>query len=183
MLATGILVQPVVINTSEDGGSALVRARLTRAPTADVTVGVSSSDTAEGTLSVSQLTFTPATWNRFQTFCVTGVPDGVRDGNQTYSIVTAPAASADPSFDGVDARDVMAVNRDSRRLVAGVSVSPVTGLQTSEEGKSASFRVRLTYPPTSPVTIPPLPALAAAGFVLATLPAVASPPPPEEDLA
>lgn len=154
MLATGILVQPVVINTSEDGGSALVRARLTRAPTADVTVGVSSSDTAEGTLSVSQLTFTPATWNRFQTFRVTGVPDGVRDGNQTYSIVTAPAASADPSFDGVDARDVMAVNRDSRRLVAGVSVSPVTGLQTSEEGKSASFRVRLTYPPTSPVTIP-----------------------------
>ena len=149
-----VLVEPARIVTSEDGASALVGIRLTRAPTADVTIGVSSSDTDEGTVSVSSLTFTPGNWSGFQRFRVTGAADGVRDGNRVYSIRIAPATSADPLFAGLDGRDVIAVNRDSRRLVAGVWVKPTAGLQTSEEGRTASFRVKLTYKPTAPVTIP-----------------------------
>ena len=149
-----VLVEPARIVTSEDGGSALVGVRLTRAPTADVTIGVSSSDTDEGTVGVSSLTFTPGNWNAFQRLRVTGVADGVRDGNRVYTIKIAPASSADPAFNGLDGRDVIAVNRDSRRLVAGVWVKPTAGLQTSEEGRTASFRVKLTYKPTAVVTIP-----------------------------
>lgn len=149
-----VLVEPARIVTSEDGGAAVVGVRLTRAPTADVTIGVSSSDTAEGTVGIQSLTFTPANWSGFQRVRVTGVPDGVRDGNRVYAIRIAPASSADPSFNGLDGRDVIAVNRDSRRLVAGVWVKPTAGLQTSEDGRTASFRVKLTYRPTAPVTIP-----------------------------
>jgi hypothetical protein len=81
--------------TTEGGGTATFTVVLTSEPTADVTVGVSSSDTSEGTVAPNSLTFTAGDWSVDQTVTVTGVDDAVDDGDIGYSIVLAAAVSAD----------------------------------------------------------------------------------------
>ena len=63
-------------------------------PTGDVTIGISSSDPSEGTVSTTTLTFTPLNWSTAQTVTVTGVDDAVDDGDLGYTIVTGPATGA-----------------------------------------------------------------------------------------
>ena len=64
---------------------------LTSQPTANVLIGLSSSDTTEGTVNPVSLTFTPADWSTAQTVTIKGVDDANADGDVLYSIVTDPA--------------------------------------------------------------------------------------------
>ena len=129
--AAGITVTPTSgLTTTEAGGTATFTVVLTSQPTADVTIALSSSDTTEGTVSPASLTFTTANWNVPQTVTVTGVDDAVDDGDVAYSIVTAPATSADASYNGVDPTDVAVTNTDND--TAGITVTPTTGLTTTE---------------------------------------------------
>lgn len=98
--------------TSENGGSDIFRVSLTTQPTGDVTIALSSSDTTEGTLSTSSLTFTPANWNVTQTVTVSGVNDTVVDGDIAYTIVLAPAVSTDLNYQSFNPADVSLVNLD-----------------------------------------------------------------------
>lgn len=141
------------MQTSEDGGYAVVSARLTAAPTADVAISLASDNTAEGVVSKDQLIFTPANWNAVQNFRVTGQPDGVRDGNKVYHVITGNALSADPKYNGLDVHDITLTNKDSRKLVAGFTVSKTSGLTTSEDGGTASFTVKLNYKPKADVIV------------------------------
>ena len=59
---------------------------LNAVPASDVTIAISSSDTTEGTVSTSSLTFTPSNWNVPQTVTVTGVFDYLTDGERPYTI-------------------------------------------------------------------------------------------------
>ena len=86
--------------TTEAGGTATFTVVLDAQPTADVTVGLSSSDATEGTVLPASLTFTSANWNTAQTVTVTGVNDDIDDGDIAYSIVTAAATSADANYNG-----------------------------------------------------------------------------------
>ena len=70
-------------------------------PTADVTIGLSSSDTQEGTVSPTSLTFNTGNWNFAQTVTVTGVDDLVDDGPIAYTIITANATSGDAAYDNM----------------------------------------------------------------------------------
>src|SRR5439155_7618215 len=64
----GIVVTPTSgLFTTEAGGTATFSIVLTSQPTADVTIGVSSTNPGEGTISASSLTFTAANWNMAQT--------------------------------------------------------------------------------------------------------------------
>lgn len=109
-----IQVTPVTgLTTTEGGGADTFSIVLTRQPTADVTIGLSSSDTTEGTVSTSAVTFTTSNWNTPQTVTVTGVDDTISDGNIAYTIVTAPAFSLDRAFDGIDPSDVAVTNYDN----------------------------------------------------------------------
>src|SRR5258706_15254956 len=72
---------------------------LTSQPTANVTVGLTSSDLTEGTVAPSSVTFTSVNWNVAQTVTVTGVDDAMADGPIAYTIVTAPALSTDGNYD------------------------------------------------------------------------------------
>ncbi len=56
-----------------------------------MTIGLTSSDTTEGTVSPASVTFTAANWNTAQTVTVTGVNDDLDDGDVAYTIVTAAA--------------------------------------------------------------------------------------------
>src|SRR5262249_59983058 len=94
----GISVSAISGNTTEAGGQASFSVVLTSQPTADVTIPVSSSNPAEGTVPVSELKFTAADWNLAQTVTVTGVDDHVQDGDIAYDIVLGAAASSDPIY-------------------------------------------------------------------------------------
>ncbi len=150
--AAGITVKPTTgLVTTENGGTAQFTVVLNSQPTADDTIGISSSDTSEGTADVSSLTFTAANWNVAQTVTVTGVDDAVVDGDVAYSIVTAAALSGDSDYSGLDAADVSLTNTDND--AAGITVTPTTGLVTTENGGTAQFCVVLNSQPTADVTI------------------------------
>jgi hypothetical protein len=109
----GISVSPISgLTTTESGGSDSFDVVLDALPTADVTIDISSSDTTEGTVDVSSLTFTPANWNTPQTVTVTGVDDAIEDGDVDYTILIAAATSTDPDYNGLDANDVSVTNQD-----------------------------------------------------------------------
>ena len=124
---------------------------LTTQPTADVTIGLSTSDVTEGAVSPASLTFTPANWNTPQTVTITGVNDFLDDGDIAYSIVTAAATSADSTYAGLPVSDVAVTNTDDDS--AGVTVTPTSGLTTTEAGGTATFTVVLTSRPTADVMI------------------------------
>ncbi len=151
--AAGITVSPTGgLVTSEVGASTTFSIRLNSQPTANVTVGLSSSNANEGSLSVNSVTFTPSNWQTAQVVTVTGVDDAVNDGTVDYILITAPAVSADLTYSGRDALDVSASNIDDD--TAGISVTSNSDLITTEAGGTALFSVRLNTQPVATVTIP-----------------------------
>jgi hypothetical protein len=137
--------------TTEAGGTDEFTVALISAPTADVTISVTSSDPGEGTPSVASLTFTPADWFMTKTVTVTGVNDDVADGNQPYQILLGAATSADPAYNGFDPPDVGVTNTDND--TPGITVTPLNGLLVSELGDSDTFTIVLNSQPTADVTI------------------------------
>ena len=139
------------LNTTEGGGTDTFTVALNYPPTADVTINLASSDATEGIASPASLTFTANNWNLPQTVTVTGVDDFIVDGPITYYVVLSPAISADPSYSGLVPPVVTVVNADNDQ--AGVTVTPTSGLVTTEGGGSANFSVRLNSQPTADVAI------------------------------
>ncbi|WP_254512720.1 DNRLRE domain-containing protein [Anatilimnocola floriformis] len=142
---------PTGLTTTEAGGTRTFTVRLNTAPIADVTIGLTSSNINEGTISVPSLTFTAANWNTPQTVTITGVNDAIDDGDITYSIVTAPAVSSDPLYNNFNAPDLSVVNIDND--TAGIIVNPSTAVTLTEAGTTSNFSVVLTSQPTANVTI------------------------------
>jgi hypothetical protein len=152
----GIVVSPTSgLVTTEGGGAATFTVVLTSQPAFDVTINLSSSDTTEGTLDRSSVTFTPASWDEAQTVTVTGVNDDFDDGDATgnpaYSVITAAAVSGDGQYGGMNAADVALSNTDDD--VAGFTIEWLTPQVTTESGGTAQFRIRLNAEPTSAVVI------------------------------
>jgi large repetitive protein len=137
-------------NTSELGGTSTYNIVLRKQPTADVTFSIGSSDTTEGTVLPTSVTFTSGNWNETVTITITGVDDGDTDGNATYSIQHGIVTSTDPAYSGIDPRDITLLNLDDE--TAAIAVSKKT-LNTSESGTTDSFTVRLTTEPSSNVTV------------------------------
>ena len=65
--------------------------------------------------------------------------------------MTAAATSADSTYTGLNAADVSVTNTDDDS--AGITVTPTSGLTTTEAGGTATFTVVLTTQPTADVTI------------------------------
>ncbi|WP_445302029.1 S8 family serine peptidase [Microcoleus sp. K1-B6] len=139
------------LTTTEAGGTATFTVQLNSEPSANVTVGLSSSNVAEGTVSIPSLTFTPANWSAPQTVTVTGVDDNIADGNQTYTIFTAAAVSTDSNYSNFNPSDISVTNSDNE--TPGITVNPTAGLTTTEAGGTANFSVVLNTQPTAPVTV------------------------------
>ncbi|MEG4171337.1 MULTISPECIES: DUF4347 domain-containing protein [unclassified Microcoleus] len=148
----GFTVNPISgLTTSEVGGKAEFTVKLNAQPTADVTIGLRSDNTAEGTVSTNSLTFTPANYNQPQPITISGVDDLVADGPKPYKIVTAAAVSSDPNYNNLDPDDVTVTNSDND--TAGITVNPTAGLTTGEDGTKANFTVVLNTKPIADVTI------------------------------
>jgi hypothetical protein len=149
----GFIVTPTTgLTTTENGGTATFTVRLTSEPTANVTVGVHSSDVTEGSTNVATLTFTAANYNSPQTVTVRGMNDDVADGNQSYRVILDPAMSSDGNYNNRDPGDVTVSNTDNDS--ADITVTAVAGLSTGENGSDATFTVVLNSQPTADVVIP-----------------------------
>ncbi len=149
----GIIVTPAgqILTTTEAGGSAMFTVVLQSQPTADVDIGISSSNTAEGTVSPASLKFTLANWNAPQQITVKGVNDDFADGPQQYRVAIAAAVSTDPNYSGRDALDVTVSNTDNDS--AGITLQNATNLITTEVGGTASFKIVLNSRPTANVSL------------------------------
>ncbi|MEG4302981.1 FG-GAP-like repeat-containing protein, partial [Microcoleus sp. D3_18a_C4] len=112
----GIVISPASgLVTTEAGGTDQFTIRLNRPPTADVKIGLRSSNEAEGVISTDSITFNSVNWNQWQPITITGVDDKRPefDRDKNYQIVTAPAVSADSDYNGLNAPDALVVNRDN----------------------------------------------------------------------
>lgn len=147
----GVTVTAGSNQTTEAGGTATMTVVLQSQPTADVLIGVSSSNTAEARVSTASLIFTAANWNQPQTITVTGVDDDVADDAQPYSVVLAPAVSLDTNYSGRDARDVSLSNLDDDVPALFVTAGPQT---LAEGGSTQTITVQLaSRPGGGPVTV------------------------------
>jgi cysteine-rich repeat protein len=151
-ITPGIFVNPVTgLITDEAGTAASFTVVLDTAPTADVSITLSTSDAGEGSPAPATLTFMPSTWDIPQTVSVTGADDFIIDGDQDYIITLSPATSADTDYSGIDPPDVTVTNIDND--VADIIVTPTSGLTTDESGLTANFTVVLASEPSAVVTI------------------------------
>ena len=94
------------IIVSERGDDAVISVRLDSKPTADVFVGLTSSDPAEGAISPPSLTFNPENWSDYQFVTVEGVSDGIADSDEIFTVIFFQVASEDQDYSGFDPPDV-----------------------------------------------------------------------------
>ena len=101
---------------------------LNKAPTSEVVVNVTSSDTGEAIVSASSLTFTSANWDTPQTVTVTGVNDTDIDGTQSLTVTLAVVdASSDDTYDTIADYTISAsVADDDAPVVTTTTVAPPT---------------------------------------------------------
>lgn len=110
-IQAGIVVSSISGDTSEDGVTATFTIAANTAPSAPVTISLSSSNPDEGTVPVSVVL--PAGTTAAQEVTVTGVDDVNPDGSVMYSIITGVSSSADNLYDGINPADIAVVNTDN----------------------------------------------------------------------
>jgi len=143
-------------STTENGGFTPLSLRLTTMPTDPVTFTVETDDFSEGYVSgnlfgPTTVTINPANWNRGASITVVGKNDSVVDGDVPYNIVTSAISSDDSYYNGLNPADIAMTNIDNESYT--VTVSPTTGLTTTEDGGSATFNIVLGAPPADDVMI------------------------------
>ena len=125
---------------------------LTVQPTSNVVLGVTSGDPSEAVVSHSSLTFTPSNWHQPRTVTVTGVDDGVVDGDQETTVTVAVNAGAsDDAFDNAAAQTVIVTTTDDD--VAGFTLADTADLTVTEGGGTDAFTVVLDAEPVSDVVL------------------------------
>jgi subtilisin family serine protease len=140
-------------STTESGGSITFTVKLNTPPIANVVIPLSSSDTTEGTVNVSSLTFTQSNWSVPQTVTVTGVDDALDDGNINYSIVLGAVTSTDLAFSGMNPVDLGLVNQDND-FFPDIAVSAAASIIEGTTGsKTVSFTVALSAPSDQMVSV------------------------------
>lgn len=148
----GFTVSAISGNTSEAGDTANFTVVLTSEPLGLVTTTVHSSNTTEATINTSTLVFSPTDWNLARTVTVTGIDDGIDDGDIAYTIILDTASSSDDvSYAAINPSDVSVSNTDND--TASITVSAISG-NTSEAAGTATFTLVLGSEPSASVTIP-----------------------------
>lgn len=156
ILVAGVSVDPVVLNTIEDGSNATYNVVLTAPPCPGETVTVTpaSGDVTEGTVSVP-VVFTGANWDVPQIVTVTpGASGDGNDGDVMYTISNAVSTS-DPAgcYPMVTAADVDVTNQNIEG-VATITVDPTSGLIVDEDGTmTAMFTIEAVGAPSADVSV------------------------------
>lgn len=145
----GLVTSPTSLTTTEGGSAVSFSVSLSELPSQDVHISLTSLNTSEGTVSPGTLVFTTTNWSTAQSVTVTPVDDFVDDGDISYS-VDAVVTNSGLDYQGVTGQVSVTNNDDD---TAGITVSPISGLTTTEAGGVASFTVILNSEPTSDVVL------------------------------
>ena len=162
---------------SEGGSSDSFTFALASQPGSSVVVSVVSSDLSEASVSVSSLTFSPSNWDVPQSVTVTGVNDGLGDGDQSVDIVLSADGFEDvavgvvnadndggPSIDVSDSSgdssdgcptpaEVDDEEEEEEDILFGSVVESSGSTVMSESGSSDSFTFALASQPGSSVVV------------------------------
>lgn len=112
--AGSIIVSPTSgISTTEDGGVGVFGVKLSKAPTQDVTLTFTTSDSMRSTVFTSGLIFNSSNWNVIQNVQIAGKRDCVSDGNHAYLVSINEAITLDPDYVGLRGSDVNMISVDS----------------------------------------------------------------------
>ena len=114
--------------TTEDGGTESITVVLDSKPTANVSLGITSSINSEGSVSHDRIIFTPNTWNIPKTVTITGVDDTVADGDTQYTVSLSDSVSLDDKYS----------NQPVGIIFNAVNIDNDTGTQNSIQGTSNS---------------------------------------------
>ena len=162
----GLMVTPVSgLITTEAGGTATFTVVLTSEPVSNVSFTLTSSETLEGSVNVSSLTFSSANWNVPQTVTVTGVDDAVVDGDIAFSIITGAVASGDVAYSSINPDDVGVTNTDddapqltlviaTASVSEGAGIAATTATVTRNTDTSVALTVTLSSSDSSEATVP-----------------------------
>ena len=91
-----------VENTPVEGENASFTAVLTSAPTANVTIPLTTTNSGVS-LSSTNLVFTPSNWNTAQTVTIGTINNDLADGDQTVTISTGAPVSTDTNYSSLSA--------------------------------------------------------------------------------
>jgi hypothetical protein len=144
----GVAVSPTAgLITTKTGGTATFTVVLGCEPVdsitglpCTVTIPVASSNTSEGTVSTSSLTFNSSNYNIPQTVTITGVNDGNAEGNVPYSINLGPCATADSLGITITTSDYSAMTVSSVS-VTNTDNSPSLVVTPNESSTSATIQI------------------------------------------
>ncbi|MEE3193643.1 MAG: hypothetical protein VX289_03910, partial [Candidatus Poribacteria bacterium] len=148
----GIMVSSLIeIATSETGARSTFELVLESEPTSDVQIAIFSSDLTEAAVAPAVVIFSPNNWDQPRIVTVSGLDDEIIDPDEAYEVVIWPAVSTDASYNGIDPSNLLLTNIDDE--VAGVRLTPQSGLSTTEMGGSDTLTVNLTAKPAANVNI------------------------------
>ena len=118
---------------TEAGSRDRLTVALSAGPPADVVMTIASDDPGEVTVEPSALRFTPGNWRDPQPVIVTGVDDGVDDGDvSTLVRLSTNAGASHDSYDGMTPRTVRVITTDNDGY--GVTVTESDGATIVSEG-------------------------------------------------
>ena len=130
----------------DEGGSSITfEIALAEQPTADVTLGLQSSNPGEGILAELteggmvplegslNLLFTDSDWHIPRKLVLIGQPDSILDGDTTFAISFDPMISADPVYSGIKPRDLVAINSEISCFGGQVTSTDDSGAPTVDD--------------------------------------------------
>jgi hypothetical protein len=110
----GFSLSKTTASVNESGTTDSFTVVLTSQPSSDVVLSVVASDTTEASVSPIVLTFTTNNWNIAQTATVTGLSDGITDGDIVSSVVVSiDNANSDGVFDALANKIVVVTTVDN----------------------------------------------------------------------
>jgi hypothetical protein len=144
-------------NDALNGDYSVLYVLLQSQPTADVTIPVSVTNSAEGQIiypftgSTGELTFTPGNWNTPQQVHVQGVIDAVADGNINYSVQFGATRSSDPDYEWMFWSSISIVNIDN---YPGIATSNASSWAVYEDQSlNSTFTIFLQSQPANDVEV------------------------------
>ncbi|WP_343487541.1 Calx-beta domain-containing protein [Allomuricauda sp. d1] len=143
--------------TDENGDTASFEFTLGSQPIAPVSINLNESQLDdEGSLSINPVVLDDTNWDTGVILTVTGLPDSIVDGDQTYTIGTPAPVTTDPNYDALGGGDVAQIevtNLDVDQFT--VTIAATDNIAEEDGETEAEFTVSLdqTNNTGAPVTV------------------------------
>ena len=97
----GLVLTPDTLPALAEGATSTVMVKLAAAPSANVTVAVSSSDTSDLTVNPASLVFSTTNWETARPVTLSGLRDGVLDGRKQETVTYNLSSTGDTDYNAL----------------------------------------------------------------------------------